>query len=134
MQRVSSKHLAEILLDSTDKLDEAMLKKTVKEFALYLKSKKMLRQIPQIMENYRKLYDKKHSIVEAQVWSQDRMNENTKSHLRESLKQRYKVKEAHILEFLDQRLIAGFKIKIGDEVYDGSVKAKLESLRQALIG
>ena len=134
MQKVSSKHLAEILLDSTDKLDEAGVKKSVKEFTQYLKSKKMLRQTPQIMENYRKLYDERHSIVEAEVWSQNRMSEATKDHLRSSLKERYKVKEAHILEFLDQRLIAGFKIKIGDEVYDGSVRGKLEALRQALIG
>ena len=133
MTKVSSQHLAHVLLDATDGASEVETKKAVKEFAHYLERKGYMRQVPRILEAYRKLYDAKHSIVEAEVRSQHRMSEATKTSLRASLKKRYKVKEAHILELLDERLIAGFKIKIGDEVYDGSVRGRLEALRRELV-
>lgn len=131
--KVSSQHLAHVLLDATDDATEIEAKKTVKEFAHYLENKGYTKQVPRILESYRKLYDAKHSIVEAEIRSQHRMSEEAKTHLRKALKERYKVKEAHILELLDERLIGGFKIRIGDEVYDGSVKGRLEALRRELI-
>lgn len=133
MQKVSSKHLAQVLLDSTHDLNEADTKNTVKDFAKYMERKGLISQTPRILDAYRELYDEKHSIVEAEVRTQHRMSEATKTNLRSALKKRYNVNEAHILELLDERLIGGFKIKIGDEVYDGSVKGRLETLRRELV-
>ncbi len=131
--KISSAHLAQVLLEATDEATEVETKKAVKQFGTYLKRKRLTKQLPQILGAYRKLYDQKHSIVEAEVRSQSRMSEATKTSLRSALKKRYGVKEAHILELLDERLIAGFKIQVGDEVYDGSVKGRLEALRRELV-
>ncbi len=128
-----TKELAQAFLDMTDGHEEAAAKKATKEFAAYLAKKGLLHDADKILAEYRELYNKKHNIVEATVTLTERLPEKTRLHLREALKKRYKAREVHMLEKVDQRIIGGLKVKIGDEVYDSTIANSLKQLQAQLL-
>jgi len=125
MKSASAKNLAEVLLESPDL--------SMKDFVAYLAKKKMLKDTDAIIEQYTKLYNKKHDIVEATVTLIERLSEHKRLELREALKKKYKAKEVHLFERVDARLIGGIKIQVGDEIYDSSLQSALRQLETQLL-
>lgn len=126
------KILAGALLALTEEATDDEALRATQEFARYLKDKGMLAYEEAILAEYRKLYNDKHGIIEATVTLSQRLPERTRLHLREALKKKYGAREVHILEKVDQRLIGGMRIKVGDEVFDDSVKKTLANLEEKL--
>ncbi len=127
------KILAGALLALTEEATDKEALKATHEFASYLKDKGWLAYEEAILAEYRKLYNEKHKIVEATVTLTERLPERTRIHLREALKAKFGAKEVHILEKVDERLIGGMKVKVGDEVFDSSVKQVLDDLEKKLL-
>jgi F-type H+-transporting ATPase subunit delta len=81
-----------------------------------------------VAEQYQALRDEQRNIVEAHVRTAQPMGDDEKDELTTALEQttgknvRLKVEE-------DADLIGGLVVRIGDRVYDGSVRNKLENLR-----
>lgn len=133
MKTIRTKELAQVLLDLTDGKEESVAKKSVKEFASFLHKKGMISESEKIISEYRILYNEKHNIVEATVTLTERLPEKTRISLRESLKKKYKAREVHMLEKVDERIIGGLKIKVGDEVLDMTAINTLNQLKTKLL-
>ena len=133
MAKYDTTAYAELLLELTDEKPEEEHKGLYKSFVELLSKKKMLGHAKQIIEKYRTLYNEKHHIVEATVTLQSRMTEKTRLDLRETLKKKYKAREVHMLEKVDQRVLGGLKIKVGDEVIDTTLKNALNQLESKLL-
>jgi F-type H+-transporting ATPase subunit delta len=133
MAALRTKQLAAVLLDLTNGATEEESRKTVKEFAAYLAKKGLLKKAGKIMEEYATLYNTKHSVVDATVTLVARLDEKNRMDLREALKKKHDAREVHILEKVDQRLIGGMKIQIGDTVYDSSIQNSLNQLQAQLL-
>ena len=125
--------LAQVLLEMTDGVHEAEQKKALKEFAAYLHKKGLLKKADAILAEYQRLYNAKHGIVEALVTLTARLPEKDKHALSEALKKKYDAKAVHIEEKVDQRLIGGMKIQIGDEVFDSSIANSHRQLQAQLL-
>lgn len=132
---------AELLLELTDGNPPSALsdgggeeeeKKILKNFVALLAKKRMLGSQKEIIEKYGKRYNEKHNIIEATVTLESRMSEKTRLDLREMLKKKYKAREVHMLEKVDQRVLGGLKIKIGDEIIDTTLKNTLNQLEARL--
>ncbi|MBP7804974.1 MAG: ATP synthase F1 subunit delta [Candidatus Pacebacteria bacterium] len=133
MKKGDIKNLAHALLEMTDGESEAVREKAVKEFAAYLQKNRLLSKAEKIMKEYRTLYNEKHSILEASVTLTARLPEHTRIELREALKKKFKAKEVHMLEKVDQRVLGGIKVKIADMVYDSTLKNTLTQLEAQLL-
>ena len=133
MAAFRTKELAEVLLDMTEGKTAEEGKLATKQFAEYLQKKGKLSKANGIMEEYQKLYNKKHSIVEVTVSLISRLPEKTKTELQEALKKKYNASEVIITEKVDQRLIGGMKIQVGDEVFDSSIQNSLNQLQAQLL-
>ncbi len=133
MKTLDPKNLAMALFELTEGVSEAERSEAVKEFAKYLNRKGLLRDSEKIIKCYNSIYNKHHNITEATVTLINRLPEKTRIHLREALKEKYKAKEVHILEKVDARLIGGMKIKVGDTIYDSSLKHSLHQLETRLL-
>lgn len=125
--------LARVLLEMTDGAAPEESKKATADFAEYLKKKGLLKQAPAIMAEYQRLHNAKHGIVEALVTLTARLDEKDRASLKEALKKKYGAKEVRIEEKVDQRLIGGMKIRIGDEVLDTSLQNSLGQLQAQLL-
>jgi len=77
--------------------------------------------------------EQRRGIVAAEVTSARELREDERSELRASL-ERLTGRQVKLNFQVDNNLIGGVVTRIGSTVYDGSVKTKLENLRQELIG
>lgn len=89
--------------------------------------------IPEIQNQFNKLVNNSKGITNAQVYSAVELDNNIIDKLKESLENiNRRGGKVTIESKVEPALIGGMKIKINDLVYDGSIKGKLENLKQRL--
>lgn len=125
--------LARALFELTEGKKPEEQAKAVKDFAAYLAENRQLGFYGKIAAEYAKLYNEHHGIVEADVTLTARLPEATKVTLREAIKKRHGAKEVRLNERVDQRILGGMKIRIGDTVYDSTLQNSLDQLQAALL-
>jgi F-type H+-transporting ATPase subunit delta len=106
------------------------------ELALNLAKLLILRHriklMPQIAEEYGRLVDHHKGIEHAEVVTAVPIDQSTEESLREHL---VKITKSQIVltARVDPEIIGGFVARVGDKVIDGSVRSRLQSLRQRII-
>lgn len=85
--------------------------------------------IDDVARELRSLIDEKNGLVTVEVRSAVNLGEIQSEDLRKKL-ETYTAKKIRINFSIDKELIGGLSVQIGDTVIDGSVKHKLEQLRQ----
>ena len=108
------------------KLDMNVAKKCVDSL-----KKSKPRKYLQILTDYLRLLrleaDKRHAVIE----SADKLSDDLKKSVISDLKKKYG--DDITTEFsTNDELLGGMRIKVGSDVWDGSVKARLDRLRDAL--
>lgn len=87
--------------------------------------------IPDVMKEFQAILDEESGIVIAQVESAVLLGESEKATVAQKL-EAVSGKKIRIENKLNPSLIGGFTARIGDTVIDGSVKHKLERLKEEL--
>lgn len=133
MAKVTTKDLAEALLQMTEEKSAEEIKTTLPLFVQYLAKKGMLKDADRIIEEYQKLYNKKYAIVDATVTLFNRLPQTTMKEIEEALKKKYQANTVRLTEKIDQRILGGMKIQVGDTVFDSTVKHSLKELEASLL-
>lgn len=84
--------------------------------------------LPQIAEEFHHLYNVHKGIEEATVTTTFPLDDKTKAEF-EKVVQSISKKEVELTEVVDESLIGGFVLKIGDRQIDDSVSSRLKALR-----
>lgn len=104
---------------------------TTMQFLRLLVDKKREDIFLSIVDAYRTLRDEQQNITEATVRTAQPLDSDEERQLREALEamtgSRVRLKVRH-----DDSLMGGVIIRVGDTVYDGSVRHQLETLREKL--
>ncbi len=112
-------------------IDKVDISSTMKSFLLLLFDKGRMSFIGAIDDFYQKLADELNGIGRASVVSATDLSEETVERIRAALSQ--KTNMDIILEVeKDPDLIGGIVTKIGDLVWDGSIKTQLSNMRETL--
>jgi len=112
-------------------LDNLGISKTMKSFFLLLFDKGRIGFIGSINEFYQKLADELRGIARASLISATALSEDTVEKIQAALSK--KTKKKIILEVAQNpELIGGIVTKIGDLVWDGSIKTQLSNMRETL--
>jgi F-type H+-transporting ATPase subunit delta len=85
--------------------------------------------LPSVIESFFRLQDEVLGIVHVSVKTAAELSEQQKARLTQRFEE-YSKKEVFIDLSLDKQLIGGFIARIGDTVFDGSVKQQLKLLRK----
>lgn len=117
------------LIDRISKIEKFSL--TTKNFLKVLFRKRRLGFLEEIFGIFRDLILAKGKIAWVRVESVHPLTTRVKASLKEKLKKIFK-KEVELIEEVNPGLIGGLRVRFGDRVYDGSVKRKLELIREAL--
>lgn len=88
--------------------------------------------IPDVAREYRTLADEQAGRVRAEVKSAEQLDKVSSEHLKRSLEQKTG-KQVVLTTTVDPELIAGTVTKIGSVIYDGSIKTRLEQMRDSLL-
>jgi len=99
----------------------------------FLARRRLLLKSKEILESLSKIINQKEGRIIAQIFSVEKLEHKTKTNLTHLLKKRYKAQEIILEEKLNEKLLGGFRIEVGDEVIDLSVRNRIEKLKAYLI-
>jgi len=104
----------------------------VRNFLAVVVQHHRLRDLEEILANYRELIDEHADAVEAQITSARALNDADRALLEAEIA---KLSGARVRATYseDARLLGGAIVEIGSKVYDGSVRAQLQQLQQRLV-
>ena len=88
--------------------------------------------LPGILENFLELFDDKLGIVNVTVKTAFEFDDEQKRLLKDKM-EKYLNKTTRIGYLLDENIVGGFVAKIGDTVYDASIKHQLELLKKQFL-
>ena len=106
--------------------------KTVWSFLLLLTDRNRLAFLPAISREYQRLADEHSGRVRASVTSADPLDGATVARLKQAIEARTG-KQAILQQRTDPTLIAGIVTQIGSVIYDGSMRTRLEQMKQTLL-
>ncbi len=120
--------------DSSDcliKLLDGIIDEEAKNFIRLLGDNGRFEVVPQIYELFKKMSDDHDKVLDAELVSARELNESDISGLKEKLASKFG-RTVNLSTRIDKELIGGAVLKIGDKVYDASVKTSLAKLSLAL--
>src|ERR1043166_7978184 len=107
--------------------------KTFYHFLLVLNDKDRLGMIPPIRSAIHELQDERTRRLRVHVYSAVDLSEEYLARIREGIQNFFKLEPVLILH-VDKNLLGGLKVRIGDTVYDSTVRTRLNNLRNQLMG
>src|SRR5260370_10094350 len=109
------------------------LSRTVKNFLFVLIDHRRIWMFPEMRKAFEEALDSRLDIVRAEVESAAPLNQEQQGYLQQELS-RVTGKQVRVQFDVDANLIGGVMAKIGSTIYDGSVRAQLNGLRERLTG
>ncbi len=97
-----------------------------------LVNRRRLELLPSIETAYTKLLNEKRNTATAQLISSEELSESNLADIKARLNE-YLGKNLSLETVVDPSLIAGFVLRIGDQVIDGSLKGRLNNIEKVLL-
>lgn len=89
--------------------------------------------LPEVAAAYERLRDERRGVVVAEVTTAVPLGREAEERCAEALRRATK-REVRLRPAHDPALIGGMRTRIGSQVFDGSVRGRLETLRRRLVG
>lgn len=125
--RIASKALAETVVKFTTETSGKKLEQAVEVFIDFLKSHRLIRQLPEIIRLIDCAWKKRFGVSAIAIETAHPLSE----HLRAQLIQLSR--GAAIVESVNPELIGGSRIRLDDRLLDGTILGRMEQLRKHLM-
>jgi len=102
-------------------------------FMVMLVDKKKIINFNKLVETFDEVVDKLSNTLHVMITSATPLDKSQTDRLGEKYRRIYNSNAVRVSVQIDPSLIGGIKVRIGDRVIDGSIKAKLEDLRKSLV-
>lgn len=128
--RYLPKQYAVCLYEATIDLTEAKLKPVLEKFVSLLYQNNDLSKVGRVIKVYREYYNRQQGIKEIKIYlAREMKGIETVYH---SLERKFSPVRIETKVKIQSNLIGGARIRIEDDVIDGSVKRNLETMRELL--
>ena len=107
------------------------LSKIIRNFLFVIVDNQRIQLLPEIVESFEQVLQKRQGVAEAAVASAVQLNDGQKSALVRTL-ERLSGKKIQAKYSLEPGLLGGAVVRIGDTIYDGSLRSQLNQLRTRL--
>lgn len=111
--------------------DKKGLNPTTKNFLLLLVEKGRASLLPEISRSYQKLSDERAGRMKATVITASKISESVLGELKSSL-EKSTGKKVFLTPGVDPALVGGTVVKVGDIIYDGSIRTQLQLLKDSI--
>jgi len=105
----------------------------IERFLKLLVERRRIQYIREIVTMYQELLDEELNIARGEVITAYPLSEEEKKELEEVLKN-YLKKEVILESKVDEGIIGGIKIRIGDLIFDGTLKTQLNKMKEIIKG
>ncbi len=104
----------------------------VLRFLRQLVKKNRFQEFPGVAAAFQSLYDERHGDIEVRTYSVTALDDASRQRISARI-QMLTGRQARLVESVQEDLIGGLKMRVGDEVVDGSVATQLRLIRENLI-
>ncbi len=115
-----------------EKVFKSELAPSLMNFLIFLTEKERLEFTEDIGLHFEELYAEHEGVLDAKLTSFYPLHTEQIEKISQKLKKHFK-KEINIHTELDKALLGGFKVQIGDLIYDFSIRTQLERFRQSVM-
>ena len=91
-------------------------------------------QIVEVTDQFLELADEAMGIAEAEVYSARELTDAERDALSATFAAKIGKKSLRIENIVDSNLLGGIRLRIGNRIYDGSLRGKLDRLERKLLG
>lgn len=130
--KVTPTQYADALYEATKDKSQEEVGGFAANLAKVLAHNNQLRLKDKIIAKFSEIYNRENSIVEAEVISREKLDEEVRTKVRTSLMIKYGAKEVILNNIIDPNIKGGIIIKVGDDVMDGTVDRQLAELKSCL--
>lgn len=123
----------EVKKEMVEQLFRDQIEPDLLNFLKVLIDKGRINFLPSIVDEYNKLADKYKNVLNMTIISAAPIGEMQINSIKEKYRILYNATSVKASMETDTSLIGGVQVRIGDKVIDGTVKGRLESLRQYLV-
>ncbi|WP_261131054.1 F0F1 ATP synthase subunit delta [Bacillus sp. Marseille-Q3570] len=100
---------------------------------LLMVDRKREAMIPNMVGQYIQLANEERGVADATVYSVRILTDEEQQAISKTFAERLNVKELRVENVIDQDLVGGIKVKIGNRIFDGSVNGKLNRIQRQLV-
>ncbi|MCX6761375.1 MAG: ATP synthase F1 subunit delta [Candidatus Moranbacteria bacterium] len=130
--RVTSTQYAKSLYEATVDKSHSEVDVLVSNFVKVLAKNGQMRLKNEILQKFEKVANLKNGIVVAEVKSCEKLNSELVDKLNSFIKVKYQAEKVVIENIIDERIGGGVIVKVGDEIFNGSITNQLRTLRRHL--
>ena len=105
--------------------------KIVRNFLFVVIDHRRTPELPEILEAFQNVLRERQGIAETEVFSAATLKDAQKKEITETL-ERVTGKKIEAKFSLDANLLGGVRVRVGDTIYDGSLRNRLDDLRERL--
>jgi F-type H+-transporting ATPase subunit delta len=130
--KITANQYATTLLELTEGKSQEEIDKAVLNLVKVVRRNNQSKLFPRILENFNAIWNKKNRIIEAEIVSSKKLNETEKKEVEEYIKRKHKAETVMLSTKIDENIMGGFIIRVGDEILDASVSEQLKKLTKKL--
>ncbi|MFZ2226044.1 MAG: ATP synthase F1 subunit delta [Candidatus Moraniibacteriota bacterium] len=130
--RITSIQYAKSLYEATAEKSHGEVDVLVSNFVKVLAKNGQMRLKNEILRKFETVSNMKNGIVVAEVSSREKLSEGMIENLTKFIKEKYQAEKVVIENKIDEKIGGGVIVKVGDEVFDASVKGQLKKMQQIL--
>jgi len=130
--RITSTQYAKSLYEATVDKSHSETDVLVANFVKVLSKNGQMRLKNEIMRKFETVSNMKNGIVVAEVSSREKLSEGMIEKLTVFIKEKYSAEKVVIKNIIDEKIQGGVIVKVGDEIFDASVKGQLSKMRNIL--
>jgi ATP synthase, F1 delta subunit len=105
--------------------------KIVSNFLFVVIDHRRTQELPEIFQSFQKVVRERQGIAEAEIFSPTALNDAQKKEMTQAL-EKLTGKKVEAKFSLDAKLLGGALVRLGDTIYDGSLRNRLDDMRERL--
>ncbi len=130
--KATPKQYAQTLFESVRDASEEESLKVLNNFSKILISNNQVSQLEKILSFFNDIWNKENDILEAEIITVRELSKDDLADIEKFVIEKANGKKVDIKTVVNKDLKGGFVVRLGDEIFDSSLKNRISSLRQTL--
>ncbi len=124
---------AQSFYEATREVKNEDLEEVVAEFVKLLVADKATTLVPEIMVDFSEIWNKENGIAELLITSAKEISETQMAELKKKALESTGAKSVVVKKNIDPEILGGLIVRVGDRIFDASLKERLAQLQKALV-
>jgi F-type H+-transporting ATPase subunit delta len=133
--KIAPKQYARLMIELAEELPDQKMDEALGDVALLIREHRDIGKLDKIIDEFGRQYDNKYGVVNATVTSMNALSKGIGEKLKGLIAEKRGTSADKVIlqEELDPSLLGGMSIRIGDDVWDGSVRHRIEKMKSSLM-